>query len=283
MNIYGISKTGKEIVHNQNNKPLDDFDGLSPNQMHRLIYSPFEGDSIIKFKQDTENGIFSDCPVFLIARDILNLLSDNHCIKLTSIGNLSPKLVQSIYDKGYLHDELIDIGVIKLRTEADWLILHDIKLLLSMAGLVRKSNNKFFSTKKASKILEESSENKLYFELLRAYCLKFSWANNDHYKSSKIGQQGFIYILYLLKKYGRSYRESTFYGKKYFRAFPRLHTNVNSLLLDQTIDKANCLEVRFFERFCKWFGLAEVHEETISLFERRSKVRKSPLFEGIIH
>ena len=282
MDLDELNSYAKEYADNLNNSPLEDFEGLSPIQMDDLLYVPFEGGAVINFTQNAENGIFEASPIYLIARDILTYLSENNGVKLTSAGNLPLKLIRPIYDKGRFSNEFIDKGTVKLRSESDWWIIHIVKLLLALAGLARKSGGKFLITKKGSKILKDNSEYKLYSELLQTFCLKFRWAYNDGYASEEIGQVGFMFILYLFKKYGESFRETSFYGDMYFRAFPTIYLNSTSFIVDQEKDRMRCLEVRFFSRFCRWFGLAEIHEDVLDIFRKKLSVKKSPLFERII-
>ncbi|HEX2866877.1 MAG TPA: hypothetical protein VHO03_07530 [Ignavibacteriales bacterium] len=282
MDLDELNRYAMEYTDSLNNTPLDDFDGLSPIQMDHLLYSPFEGGAVINFTQDAENGIFEGSPVFLIARDILTYLSENNGVRLTATGNLPLKLVKEIYDKGRFPNEFIDKGYAKLRSESDWWILHVVKLLLTIAGLARKSGGKFLITKKASKFLADNSEYKLFYELIRAYCLKFRWGYNDGYTSDEVGQVGYMYLLYLLKKYGKNFREAPFYEKMYFRAFPMIQTNSTPSYSDPETHRMKCLEIRFFDRFCGWFGLADIEEEFYERYNRKIKVKRSPLFERII-
>lgn len=319
-----INKHVKGIINDQNNMPLHDFDGLTPNQMEQLLYHPFEGHTAVKFAHKAVHGIFADSPLFLIAWDLLSLASESHGIKLTSKGYLPLKLVKSLYEKGYFPDEEIDEEEIELRSEYDWLLLFVVKHLLLISELAELHGNMFTLSKKGSEWLAEKADYKVYMELLKAFCLGFSWASNDGFESAEIGQAGFMYVIYLLKKYGDSPREASFYGHKYFQAFPMLivandenddldddnmdmddELKEESLLDDgpdpeddqdideeseQEEDRLYCFELRFFERFCRWFGLAEVEEDfllpggefSFEMFERAGNVKRSKLFERIV-
>lgn len=321
MNNDDINKHVKRIINDQNNMPLDDFDGLSANQMELLLYHPFEDNNLINFAPKAENGIFSDSPAFLIAMDLLTLIQEGGGIKLTSKGFLPLKLVKSLYEKGYSLEDQIEEGEIEFRFEYDWLLLFVVKQLLLITEIAEVKDNTLSLTKKGSEILAQKSDYMIYFELLTAFCLGFSWASNDGFESEQIGQMGFMYVLYLLKKYGRKPLEASFYTQKYFQAFPMLQLDSDldddseeeddselddepflksdSLLEDDADmdddsdpdeDRMYCFELRFFDRFCQWFGLAEVEEDfsilndevSFEMFKKSGEVKRSRLFERII-
>lgn len=302
---------------NDQNTPLDDFDGLSPNQMEQILYYPFEDNKIIKFAKKSVHGIFAESPLFLIAWDLLNAFSEKSGVKLDPKGYLPPKLVKSIYNKGYSPDELIENGEIELSSEPDWLLLFIVKHLLLITELAEIKDNVISLTQKGSELFTQKSDYTVYMELLKAYCLGFGWANTDFYGSEEIGQVGFMYLLYLLKKYGAAPRDPAFYETRYFRAFPNLYVehdddmdeddddefqeeNPEDLEPEKNTDdeyvpdpeeeRMACLELRFFERFCHWFGLAEIemdlglpgNELSIEMSESMVKVKRSKLFERII-
>lgn len=307
MKIYDINKHAKGIINDQNNSPIDDFDGLSPSQMEQLLYHPFEGNTVIKFAKKAKYGIFVDSPLFLIAWELLTLASQGGGIKLTSKGYLPLKLVKSIYNRGYLPDDLIDDGDIELRSEDDWLLLFVTKQLLMISDFAEIQGNMFTLTKMGSELLAQKADYEVYMELLKAFCLGFSWASNDGYGSEEIGQLGFMYMLHLLKKYGDVAREPDFYDEKYFRAFPMLTVDTDEdeddeedsdpdyipdpeYVPDPEEERMDCLDLRFFERFCLWFNLAEVEmdfdlpagEFSFEMFESIGQVKRSKLFERII-
>lgn len=314
-----INKHTSGSIDDQNNTPADDFDGLTPNQMEQLLYHPFEGHTVVKFAHKAVHGIFADSPLFLIAWDLLTHTSECGGVKLSSQGFLPLKLIKSIYHKGYFPDEDIDEGEIELRSEYDWMLLFIVKHLLIISELTEVEDNVFTLTKKGSELLADKADYKVYMELLKAFCLGFSWASNDSFESAEIGQAGFMYLIYLLKKYGDTPRHPAFYDEKYFRAFPMLYVeqepeeeeeeeddpefvDVEESEVDEDFeddpeyapdseeDRLYCLELRFFERFCRWFGLAEitmdyslpVDELSIEMLEKIGEVKRSKLFERII-
>lgn len=320
MKIYDINKYAEKAVNDQNNTPLDDFDGLTPNQMEQILYNPFENNTVIKFTKKTVPGIVAESPLFLIAWDLLSTLSEKNGVKLSSKGCMPFKLVKSIYDKGYLQDELIDDGEIEFRSEYDWLLLFVVRHLLIITELAEIKNNTLLLTKHGADLLEHKADYTIYMELLKAFCLGFGWASTDYYASEEIGQVGFMFMLYLLKKYGGTPRNPAFYEEKYFRAFPMLYVEDDDdedededdddkmeyseheedleeeeeldidYVPDPEEERMDCLEVRFFERFCLWFGLADVElnlnlpggEPGFEMFENIGTVKRSNLFERII-
>ncbi|HEX2866879.1 MAG TPA: hypothetical protein VHO03_07540 [Ignavibacteriales bacterium] len=236
MKTHDINKQVEDAINKQNNMPVDDFDGLSANQMEQLLYHPFEGDTVVKFAAKAKFGIFVESPLFIIAWELLNTISESGGIKLTSKGYLPLKLVKSIYDKGYFPDDDIETGEIELRSEYDWLLLFVVKQLLLLTEIAENKNNVLTFTERGRELFTKKSDFVVYMDLLKAFCLGYSWASNDSFESEEIAQVGFMYVIYLLKKYGGTPREARFYSKKYFQAFPTLYVADDDLDEDEEDD-----------------------------------------------
>lgn len=77
----------------QNNSPIDDFLGLSPNQMHHLIYGAFSDNSPVQFHNDIDDTTLDRIPLFRIVEEYLNILQRDKQIKLTPLGALPKKVM----------------------------------------------------------------------------------------------------------------------------------------------------------------------------------------------
>ncbi|MDP4197641.1 MAG: hypothetical protein Q8940_21525 [Bacteroidota bacterium] len=197
-------------------------------------------------------------------------------IKLTQTGNLPPNIIKEIYAKGYFPERWIEDGFVKIRTETDWAIIHNVKLVMVLAGLTKKANNWLSLTKKGETLLKNDNITEIFLEFLKAFTTKFSWAYNDGFQDEKLGQIGFLYSLFLLNKYGDKEKAFKFYADKYFLAFPSF---IEFSVEDETM-LGPAYYTRFFERFALWFGFVEVkikEEKTQEdiLFPERVKMLKS--------
>jgi len=278
-----LEKLSREVTEKFNNMILDDFSGFTPKQMHQIIYDPFSLDCPIKMYIDFEFELLNLSPIFNIAYSLLNKISESGKIKLTVKGNLPGKLIKTIYDEGFFPDKMIEKGIIKLRLERDWMILHTIHIVLKLSGLIRKYHGNLFLTKKGLKYLAEGNESSLFLHLLETYSMKFNWGYNDRYDIDNIGQIGFLYLLFLLKKFGSKAREISFYLNLYFKAFPAFLNNYQyqNYFLEKYPN--NALNVRFFERFAYWFGFITYQGiDELPFIKSDVKIKKTFLLDSLL-
>ncbi len=261
-----------------NNTPLPECEGFTPLQMHKIIYYPFDEDCPIAMNR-LNNEILSDgSPIYKIILEFLFALRVKK-IKLTQNGNLPLKFIKDIYSKRYLPDSWIDKGFVKIRTETDWIIIHNTKLVLKLAGLVSKRYNYLLLTKKCESLLANKNYSEIFYMFLKTFTLEFNWAHNDGYIDENLGQLGFLYSLYLLNKYGEEERNLKFYTNLYFLAFPAFmeyEDEYNSM-------KESAFHTRFINRFSIWFGFAE--EEIINgeyYYEREITIKRTKFLEQLL-
>jgi len=277
-----LEKLSKILTEQYNNQKLDDFLGFTPNQMYQIIHFPFSLDCPIKMYIDFELKNLKSSPIFNLSYSLLDNINEFGKIKLTTKGNLPGKLIKSIYDEGFFPDRMIERGIIKLRMEADWLILHTIHIVLKLSGLIKKTHGKLSLTKKGEKYLSEGYESQLFLCLLETYSMKFNWGYNDAYRIENIGQIGFLYLLSLINKFGSDFKDLTFYSNLYFKAFP---TFLEKDKIENSFSSnypENALYIRFFERFAFWFGFIKYQTIPDLPFKGEYvKIQKTELLESL--
>lgn len=173
----------------------------------------------------------------------------------------------------------IGSGIVKVRTETDWNIMHNIKIVLTLAGFVRKQYNYLLLTKKFELLLNKEDYSDIFYQFLRAFTLKFNWAYNDLFDDEDLGQLGFLYGLYLINKYGKEINDLKYYTDLYFSAFPSF---VEYDIDDQSM-KESAFHTRLISRFALWFGFAE--EEIIKgqgFLELEIKIKRTRLLEQLL-
>lgn len=261
-----------------NNTPLPDCEGFTPFQLHKIVYYPFDEDSPIKINKLSKETLLNKCPIMKVITELLLLLKSDK-IKLTQKGNLPPTIIKNIYAKRYLPDRWIDNGITKLRTETDWIAIHNTVIVLKMAGLIGKKYNYLFLTKKCESLLNNDDYPEIFYEFLKTFTSKFNWAYNDRYEDENLGRIGFLYSLDLLSKYGKEKKDIEYYTDLYFSTFPAF--------IEYNDDKRSILEsvyrTRFIERFALWFGFAEEEiSEGKTFFEREIKIKSTELLEQLL-
>jgi len=114
-------------------------------------------------------------------------------LQLTQKGYLPTRIVGELYNKSYILDDFVERGITKLRKETDCLTIELTKILMLLAGIVKKRNNKLSLTKSGKNLL--SDRRRLLKLLITTFGLKFNWAYFDLYGENQIGQLGFGFSL----------------------------------------------------------------------------------------
>jgi len=134
MSINELNKEFQLIVNKYNNMGMEDFEGLSPENMYNLLYSDW-GKNIININPDNHNG--DDIPIIGQIKYFINIIKESGQIKLTKAGYLPPVIVKKIYNEKYISDRMIEMGVTKLTKETDVDNIVTMKILCGLAGLTK--------------------------------------------------------------------------------------------------------------------------------------------------
>jgi hypothetical protein len=265
-----------------NNKPLDEFYGLTPNEMNHLLHNTFGDKSPIQFCNNIDNAILDRVPFFRVAEEFLKLVQRDKQIKLTPLGALPRKVLVELYAHNFLPEYFIERGVTKVWREKDCIAISSARLTTGLAGLVKKSVGKLSLTKKGTTLLQPENRLQLFKTIFTAFTNDFSWSYNDGYPEYPIGQLGFGFSLYLLNQFGEQEQTANFYADKYVQVFPKFLTLFPDNQYLKGIDNfRHCYELRTINNFFEWFGLATV-ERSNNYFERdKTKLKRTELFNQL--
>lgn len=278
MDLNDIQKHIDRVMNEQNNREIPDFEGYSPFEMHHILHFTFDSNSPIILQKLADLDCLK-CPMFNLVKYFLNLVNEKGEIKLTGKGFLPTKIVQDIYNQGFLEEYQFSFGISKLYKESDSLTVNLTRLLAELAGLTKKRNGKISLTKAGEKI---TSDNQKLFDLIfKTMTQKFSWAFYDGYEDQQIGQFGFGFSLILLSKYGEEKQLDNFYSKKYLKAFPQFLESITPTYGTVEEYASNCYSVRTFQRFLSFFGLIEMEKQGNGL-DRKIFIKKTELFDKLI-
>ena len=240
-----------EMINKLNCETSQDFEGLSPEQMHHLLYDPFGAESPLKLRTlDPED--YERIPLLNQIKFLIAQIKEKGELKLTKKGFLPVKLVADLYSQGYLKDELLEDGTYKLYKETDSNTIHLSRLLLELSGLTKKRNGKLSLTKAGEKIA--ANEQELLELIFKTMCLKFNWSYFDGYEDENVGQLGFGFTLLLLSKYGQESRPAAFYLEKYLKAFPQLLEGIEPKYKSRKEYALGMYGIRSFDRFLLYFN-----------------------------
>ena len=120
----------KQISSERNARPIQEFLGLSPAQMHGFLYQPMESPELVTFNQ---GGL----PEHAMAFQLFNQLAygiGKDGVKATSRGNLPIQLCRDIL---VITPDDLSMRPPRIRTETEFDDLHTLRILGELAGLIK--------------------------------------------------------------------------------------------------------------------------------------------------
>lgn len=201
----------------RNRRAMDDFVGLSPEQMNIVLYTPFEAPPLATLEQRLPATV--EAPIQALFQIIADAAADKG-IKLTARGNLPLKLVKAA-GAWLLAAEGTPVRRIGgISTEQDVDDFHCTRLVAELAGLLRKSRGYLYLTRRAEKMLAANDGATLYRHLFETWTTKFNWAYRDGFGDLRLIQHSFGFTLHLLREYGDRWQPTAVYEDAFLRAFP---------------------------------------------------------------
>ena len=260
--------------HNQT--PCPEFQGLSPDQMHRFLISPFDTPELVSFISPLETK--PEAPI----ATLFNLLAEaigEKGLKATANGNLQRNFCQEAALRFWEEEHYREnTRFHRINKETDFFDMHVTRLVAKLAGLVHKYQGRFIFTRECLKLLDGQGMAGIYPRLLRSYVSRFNWAYWDRYQEVPFVQHSFLFTLYLLMRFGDDWRPNVFYEDSFLRAFPKVVTQVepNPVLTPEHMVRSR-YTLRTLIHFAAFFGLAEVKSNGKLGYDRHYCVRKRPL------
>jgi len=265
----------------QNNSPADNFLGLTPKEIHSLLYETFSDNSPIQFRNDIDNATLDRIPLFRVAEEYLKIIERDKQIKLTPLGALPKKVMVELYNKNILLDEHIENGLVKLWKEQDCISIMSARLTAELAGFVKKANGRLSLSKNGAKLIQTDNRIQLFKAFFHAFTDKFLWSYNDGYSAQPIGQLGWAFSVYMLDKFGDHSKTVDFYAGKYLKAFPKF---ISFFSYDFSTPKrqfTDCYGIRTFNRFFLWFGFVTVSKQKTYLDLDSDKFLRTELIKSV--
>jgi len=265
----------------QNRRPRDEFHGLSPEQMRQILYRPFESTTLIHFpdKLDTR----PTAPIL----ELFSLLTDvigERGLKPTAKGNLPRNFCREAalaYWGDEAYREHTRYG--RINREEDFSDLHVTRLVAGLAGLIRKYKGRFILSRDCRRLLAGDGPVAIYPKLFKSYVQEFNWAYRDGYPELRFIQSAFLFTLYLLTRYGDTWRTQEFYENAFLRAFPVVLNEVPSNPIMSPEDTVcGCYTLRTLVHFVGFLGLAAVEPMSDDLLNRQYRIKALPLLAKVV-
>lgn len=268
------------IIDRHNRQPQDDFTGLSPEQMQRLLNRPLASPELVTFPSQLEHP--PSAPILTLFTVLVEAIGEEG-LKATAAGNLPQRVVYSaaaalLGTGGYAHPAMLD----HVHRESDLWDLHLVRLVAQRKGLIRKLHGRYLLTKKYRTLTQVDGLRSIYPLLLATWAEEFNWALDALHPIPLI-QLSWAFSLYLLHRFGDEWRPMTFYEDAFLRAFPVLLDLVPSLTYlssEQVI--RHCYSFRCLRHFAGFLGLVEIHRESENLLDQGFQLRRTSLFSDAV-
>jgi hypothetical protein len=267
-----------KLTQARNAAPLEDFSGISPEQMYHFLHRPFDSPGLIDYNLGISK--FPDSPFlrlfFLLMHGVMK-----EDLKATAQGNLPVKFVQAAAEQYYDKEEYAKLRrYISFRTEMDFTAMHTVRLIAEMAGFIRKYKKQFRATKVGKRVVEQGMDGAAFFTLFQAYTRKFNWAYDDRYPDIPTIQESFLFSLYLLSKYGDLRRPASFYGNLFLKAFPAALEEMPECSYSTREETLlSCYALRTFGRFGHFFGFVDIAGDEKERWIEKRTVKKTPFLD----
>ena len=271
----------EQEIFKYNNLPQEKLSGLSPSQTHEVIHNMLGEKCCLQFRSNLTADVLNQIPFFRISEKLLEIIQRDGFIKPTPLGALPKKVLVELYNYKFITDELIESGISKLHHEDYCIAIKTARIVCQLTNFVKKSNGKLLLTKNGERCLKAENRVELFKMIFLTFTEKFNWAFNDGYPSEPTGQFGYLFTIYLLKKFGKKEESTDFYALRYLRAFEKFITFFNEDYTTPENQFKTCFNVRTFERFTEWFGLTTIVGEKRSLIAENIKIVKTDLLDKI--
>ncbi len=269
-------------LKDENERPKDEFCGLSSIDMSALFYHPFDSPGTVEFFTDIK-----EIPLSPFMKLFLKLLNacEGKGVKLTATGNLLRDFCRETALDYYTLDETYDEKFFPrfISSETDFDELHTVNIISKMAGYTRKYRNRLLLTKKGQQVLKKGISGQDFLNIFMKYTYDFNWAYRYGCEELRIVQTAFLFTLFILKKYGDIFRKPAFYNELFIKAFPMSLNEVPERdYSSPEEDVSRCYSMKSLERFAWFFGFADFNVSEIKFFRETYELKKTVFLDEFI-
>lgn len=258
-----INERLQTLTARHNGTPRSDFNGLSPEEMHNVMYHPFTEQCVVRLNKLCKEQ-YDKIPLVRQALFLMNTLSETE-LKLTKLGWLPLKIVAETYRLGqpeWIIEELNQKRINEYDANSVWMA----RIILDLLGWIKTRKGMLSLTIKGKKALSDidSAAN----EILRFSLIGVGLHTFDRNEDDRIGNLGMAYSVWLLNKFGSTWHFGEFYQEHYQKVF-------NFPI------KYNIYATRVFARLFYWLGLVETRLNKQTEPPYRWEYRKTDLLQMI--
>lgn len=193
-----------EKTRRHNSSPQEELGGLSPDQARRLLDGDWETQGPLTLNASLQPADLRSARFVTNARGFLSAMGDAGTVKATSAGNLNRKFVAEMLERLDLEFRWLEVlqNYRRVINEQDVFPLHALRVVLDLAGLIKRRSGKFSLTRKGSSLLKEEVSGALYAHLFRTFFRRFNLAYLDGCPPNPALQSTFPVTLYRIGREG---------------------------------------------------------------------------------
>jgi len=263
------------MMAGHNERPQADLGGLAPTDVQRLLAADWESEaSAIRLDGTLALEDLAGAPALHDARALLAMLAERGTVKATPKGNLPRAFVRA-----FLERTGGEVDAARVQNEEDVFSLHISRVLLDVAGLVKRRTGIISRTRRGEQLTADDRAGALYSALVHAQFKRLDLAYLDMMDDAPGFQQTIGFTLYQFGRMGSEWQTADELVDQLLLPAVR-----DTLPVSQYFDMGVFMLKTRFLRPLAWFGLAEARETPRSPDEvlPRTTYRKTPLFDQFI-
>lgn len=249
---------GKKMAQ-QNDLPLDDFCGLSPNQVNNWMYQPLE--KLQGVTIHVPNDIHKSPVMRYLALIVDSMLEQGGVLKATAKGNLPAKIVKqasSLQSEFAIHkyhkqDSISEFAGVN---EDEMNALHYTRILAELCNIIRLKNGKFMLTADAKAQYQQHGINAFFKPMLETAAQGYNWGYFDSFPGEVPLNNFWLFMLWRIQTHG----SLPMLTDEMDIAFPALAMQLpEKEYIDEIEQLKLMIQSRFINRFLEFWGFAIVN------------------------
>lgn len=199
----------RTIAGQWNDSPQEEFGGLSPNQVQRLLAQQdwLEGDGPVQLRRDLPLAQLGGADTLFNMRTLLAYAGELGGLGATQAGNLKLVVVAELLERfRFPEGTLAQLrSVTKRITEQDVRNLHEARVIAELGGLLHRRGPRFELTRPGEELLGDEAAGELYAHLFNTCFREFNVGYLMPGEWSELQTQA-AYTLFRLQEVAREWR-----------------------------------------------------------------------------
>lgn len=177
-----FQRVGQKLFAEHNESPLPGFGGVSPRQLHLLLYGGWEQETPgVQIQENLPDETVAEAPIIRYALAVMKALIEEGGAKTTAKGNLNRKFVSRMVAEMGLPEEFLEDLFFhnKVINESDVWPLEELRIVLELGKLIRKYRGRFVATRLGRRLIEPGQLGRLFALLFHTKFRVFNLAYHD--------------------------------------------------------------------------------------------------------